>query len=121
MVIQNSFQRFIIDEYALKGIHYIIGVMDGNISIFALHIDPTDPSSITIHTIPNKNWYVNSTLLNGPFTETHIIAYFPTHSITYKESTILLELKITPKKESSTTYIYYIHHQQSNIGSQQQK
>lgn len=97
----------------------MIGVVDGShISIIALYIDPTNPSSIIILIIPDKNWYVNSTPLNGPFTQTHVVAYFPVGSITYKEPTILPKLKITPRKESSTIYIYYIHHHQSNIGSQ---
>jgi hypothetical protein len=43
----------------------------------------------------------------------HTILHFATNTITYKESTIPIELNQHPRKEPSTLHIYCIHHQEA--------
>lgn len=79
-----------------------------------------DRTSITILTISDKKWYEYSTLHNGPFADTHIIAHFRADSITYEELNIPPEQKITQRKDTSTLHIYCVYHQQTNIKFQHQ-
>ena len=42
-----------------------------------------NPTTVTILTLPDTNWYQNLTPHNGPFPDTHVIAHFATDTITY--------------------------------------
>lgn len=52
----------------------------------------TNPSTVTILTIPNHIWYRNFQPLLGLFSNTHVIAHFAADTITYQGPTILPDI-----------------------------
>jgi hypothetical protein len=56
--------------------------------------------------------------LGGPFLDTHIIAHLAPDIVAYEESTILPFLNKALRIELATSYIYYVHHLNNTIGSQ---
>ena len=79
-----------------------------------------DPHTITIITIPYNNWYQNFTPHTSPLLDTHVIAYIPADTLTYKEPNIALELN-KPRIEPSAIHILCIHHLNNNVGTIKQK
>ena len=78
-----------------------------------------DPNTVTIIISLDTNWYQNFNPYIGPFPDTHIIAHFAANTVTYVELTIPLDLN-TKRKELFTLQIFCIHHQNNNIGNQEQ-
>jgi hypothetical protein len=72
-------------------------------------------NTITILTIPDKEWTTNDTPYKTKFEDTHVSIHFPPYSIIYKEPTISPELNKEPRKETSSIRIFCIHHQNTEI------
>jgi hypothetical protein len=72
-------------------------------------------NTITILTIPDKEWTTNGTPYKTKFDDTHVSIHFPPDTIIYKEPTIPPELNKDPRKETSSIRILCIHHQTTEI------
>jgi ribonuclease HI len=59
---------------------------------------------------PDKKWYKNITPLIGPFLDIHVIAYFPPDTLTYEDPITPTPLITEPQIETTTLYIYCVHH-----------
>jgi hypothetical protein len=65
--------------------------------------------TITIITIPDKEWTTNDTPYKTIFNDTHVIIYFTPDTIKYIEPTIPLELNKEPRIETLALRILCIH------------
>jgi hypothetical protein len=72
-------------------------------------------NTITILTIPDEEWTMNDTPYKTKFEDIHVSIHFPLDSIIYKEPTIPPELNKEPCKETTSTRILCIHHQNTKI------
>jgi ribonuclease HI len=74
-----------------------------------------NPNTITILTIPDKEWTTNDTPYKTKLDDTHVSIHFPLDTIIYKEPTIPPKLNKEPRKETSSIRILCIHHQTLEI------
>jgi hypothetical protein len=72
-------------------------------------------NTITILTIPDKEWTTNDTPYKTKLDDTHVSIHFPLGTIIYNEPIISPELNKEPRKETLSIRILCIHHQNNEI------
>jgi hypothetical protein len=71
--------------------------------------------TITILTIPDKEWTTNDTPYKTKFDDTHVSIHFTPNTITYTEPTIPPKLNKEPRIETLAIIILCIHHKSTSI------